>query len=270
MQHFTYTFILLVLSTSIGFCNAHGEVIYAVNAGGDSHTDVHGVQYVSDPLLAEDVGTASDFGRGLVIARVPPADQVLYQTERYHDSTFGYNLPLRGDGDYVLVLMFAEVYFNAPDQKVFNVELNGAVVLAELDIFSRVGRGVAHLEIVPFRVKEGRVVVLEDGTQVNLLHHHSLRLDFVKGYRDNPKINAIYLIRGTVHDVPQLPPLPLEEPEPLVEEEPRPPTTGNVKTVTSGPRTTDPYSSDDSTGTFLPLLAAVGAAIPIVFCLCRM
>jgi hypothetical protein len=46
--------------------------------------------------------------------------QILYQTERYHYSTFGYDLPLRGDGNYVLVLKFAEVYFNAPDQKVIS------------------------------------------------------------------------------------------------------------------------------------------------------
>lgn len=30
-------------------------------------------------------------------------------------------MPLRGDGNYVLVLKFAEVYFNAPDQKVGHI-----------------------------------------------------------------------------------------------------------------------------------------------------
>lgn len=127
--------------------------------GGEAHIDVYGVRYEKDPLTGK-VGTASDFGKQLVIGRVPPGDQVsklyfyflmyvlifwwdkwfrvflifsfpvsciissivllqvLYQTERYHHSTFGYEIPLKGDGEYVLVLKFSEVYFNAPDQKV--------------------------------------------------------------------------------------------------------------------------------------------------------
>ena len=64
------------------------------------------------------VGTASDFGRQWIIGRSPEQDQLLYQTERYHHSTFGYDIPVPGDGDYVLVMMFAEVYFNEPRKKV--------------------------------------------------------------------------------------------------------------------------------------------------------
>ena len=44
--------------------------------GGEAHTDVHGVHYSQDPLTDREIGTASDFGRSLIIARVPPADQV--------------------------------------------------------------------------------------------------------------------------------------------------------------------------------------------------
>ena len=40
----------------------------------------------------------------------------------------------------------------------FNVILNGAhTVVEELDIFGKVGRGVAHDEIIPFTVKNGRL-----------------------------------------------------------------------------------------------------------------
>jgi hypothetical protein len=44
--------------------------------------------------------------------------QVLYQTERYHTSTFGYDIPVAEDGHYLLILKFSEVYFNAPNMKV--------------------------------------------------------------------------------------------------------------------------------------------------------
>ena len=37
-----------------------GKVIFAVNAGGDSHVDSHGILFKKDTLK---VGTASDYGK---------------------------------------------------------------------------------------------------------------------------------------------------------------------------------------------------------------
>ena len=108
--------LLLLCSTVASFANS-GEVIYAINAGGEAHIDYWGVHYDKDPLTGK-VGTASSFGKQLVIGRVPAEDQILYQTERYHHSTFGYDIPIEEDGDYVLVLKFCEVYFNAANKKV--------------------------------------------------------------------------------------------------------------------------------------------------------
>ena len=95
-----------------------GEVIWAVNSGGDAHTDIHGIRYQKDPLT---VGIVSDYGRSLIIQRVVPQDQILYQTERYHTDTFGYDIQIKQDGDYVLVLKFSEVWFTSPNQKVIIV-----------------------------------------------------------------------------------------------------------------------------------------------------
>ena len=94
---------------------AIGEVVYAVNCGGPAHTDLSGVHYQADRLAT---GTASDYGKMLTISRVAPSDQILYQTERYHLSNFGYNIPIRDEGEYVLVLKFCEVYFQGPRLKV--------------------------------------------------------------------------------------------------------------------------------------------------------
>lgn len=93
------------------------EVIYAINAGGESHTDSYGIRYTKDPLMNK-VGTASDYGKQLIIGRVNNVDQILYQTERYHHSTFGYDVPISQEGDYVMILKFCEVYFNSPNMKV--------------------------------------------------------------------------------------------------------------------------------------------------------
>jgi len=104
--------ILLVIAVEV---TAVGEVIWAVNCGGDAHVDLYGVHYQRDSLS---IGHASGHGRSMVIRRVPPPDQILYQTERYHTSNFAYDLLIKNDGDYVLVMKFSEVWFTQPNQKV--------------------------------------------------------------------------------------------------------------------------------------------------------
>lgn len=110
---FLVTSILATLSDVVSI----GEIIYAINAGGEAHTDVFGIKYERDPLFGK-VGTPSDYGKQLLIGRVSQNDHILYQTERYHHNTFGYDIPINRDGDYVMVLKFCEVYFNGPNMKV--------------------------------------------------------------------------------------------------------------------------------------------------------
>lgn len=152
-----YFFVSFLLA---GFTKVEGigQIIYAVNCGGEAHTDSFGIKYDRDPLHGR-IGVASDYGKRLVIGRVPPSDHILYQTERYYTNTFGYDIPVHLDGDYVLVLKFSEVYFNEPDQKVFDVLLNGEhIVVSDLDIFDKVGRGVAHDEYIPFTILSGKLI----------------------------------------------------------------------------------------------------------------
>ena len=119
---FAFVFSISLLLNSV---NA-GEVLWAINCGGDEHTDVHGIHYEAD---SSDIGVESDHGKSLMIQRVVPQDQILYQTERYHKSTFGYDMPVHRDGEYVVVIKFSEVWFTAPNQKVSNmVNLNFAQI----------------------------------------------------------------------------------------------------------------------------------------------
>lgn len=94
-------------------------------------------------------------------------------------------------------------------------------------------------------------------------------MEFIKGYKDNPKINAMYVVKGELEDVPKLPPIPMEQP-PLEaaaqKEEPEPP---KSRPRASGPKLPDPYDSDESS-IMLPVFIAIGAFIPIVFCLCKL
>ncbi|XP_053693789.1 malectin-A [Sabethes cyaneus] len=258
---------------------AQQNVIYAINAGGEAHIDSHGIKYERDPLMGK-VGTESDYGKQLLmINRVKPNDEVLYQTERYHHDTFGYDLPIAGDGEYVLILKFCEVYFNAANMKVFDVLLNNRhMVITDLDIFSLVGKGTAHDEYVYFTVSRGKLYFKEEDSEIR---GGKVKLEFLKGYKDNPKINAIVLLKGYDEvNLPRLTPLASEQP---VQES----YGGDSQTVdtvadgdvltdgkakqrkTSGPKQPNPYSLDESS-MMLPVFIAIGAFIPLLFCLCRL
>ncbi|KAI7797775.1 malectin isoform X2 [Triplophysa rosa] len=250
------------------------RVIWAVNAGGDAHTDVHGIHFKKDPLEGK-LGKASDYGVRLPILRSSPEDQILYQTERYNEDTFGYEVPIREEGDYILVLKFSEVYFAQSQQKVFDVRVNGHVVVKDLDIFDRVGHSTAHDEIVPLSVKRGKLSVHGEVSTFN----GKLAVEFVKGYYDNPKICALYVMKGKLEDVPKLQPHPgLEKREDEEEEEEegeggegekKTTSTSSKNPVRSGPRTPNPYATDNSSLMF-PILVAFGVFIPTLFCLCRL
>lgn len=110
-------FVLIVLNAFVASAFNPNQVIFAINAGGDVHVDSLGIRYDKDPLHNR-VGVSSDYGKSLVIRRVPEKDYELYQVERYHHNSFGYEVPIIEDGDYVLVLKFCEVYFNSRNSKV--------------------------------------------------------------------------------------------------------------------------------------------------------
>lgn len=110
-----YFSIILKIFTASAF--DPNQVIFAINAGGDVHFDSLGIRYEKDPLHNK-VGVSSDYGKALAIRRVPEKDYELYQVERYHHNSFGYEIPIIEDGDYVLVLKFCEVYFNTRNSKV--------------------------------------------------------------------------------------------------------------------------------------------------------
>ena len=110
---FVYPLALLLLYCPL-YTHAY-EVVFAVNCGGPRHTDRYGIQYKGDN---NKVGIPSGFGRSLSIARVHQEDMILYQTERYHTSSFTYNIPVEEEGDYVLVTKYSEVYFQHPGGKV--------------------------------------------------------------------------------------------------------------------------------------------------------
>jgi hypothetical protein len=284
LMRYLFCTILLLIGVKIDTASGY-KVIFALNCGGDEHVDSNGIRYEKDTLK---IGTASNYGVNLPsgIGRVEQTDEILYQTERYHTSTFGYELPLAsGDGEYVLILKFCEVYFNIPNAKVFDVVLNGDhKILSDLDIFRNVGKGVAHDEHIYFSVSRNRLYYKEEESEIR---GGKVRVEFIKGFRDNPKCNAIVLIKGSdVNNVPKLPPLTetsqqqqqqqqdssesfLEKEIPSEEEKPAAATTAAKQRKVSGPKTESPYSTLDDQ-LIISIFVGIVLFIPLLFCLCRL
>jgi len=249
------------------------NLVAAINCGGKEHVDIHGIRYKGDQ---QKMGVASDYGSRLVIGRVAMEDMILYQTERYHFDDFSYEIDLpMTDADYVLVLKFAEVYFRAPQQKVFDVLLNGEMIIPGLDIFARSGLGIALDEIIPIKIKDHRLHLSERVIQFD----GKLKITLAKGEHDNPKLNAFYIVRGVPEDIPEMPSLvreeeeneedqrkvqEVEEEEMVVEKKEK-----AARRLAAGPAVADPYDVQDSTH-LLPILVAVAAFLPLLFCLCKL
>lgn len=258
----------------VGFVSSY-EIIYAINCGSNEPIKIDDILYERDPLT-DRIGIASDYGKQLMIGRVSQAEEILYQTERYATNTFGYDLPVNGDGEYLLVLKFCEVYFNGPNLKVFDVVLNAEhTAISDLDIYQQVGKGVAHDEYIYYTISRGKLFYKEEESEIR---GGKVRVEFIKGYRDNPKINAIVLAKGDVENFQKLDPIEVEVPDhnhqqpQLNDIETEPQEYEEIKVAkprkTSGP-VTDPYALDDSS-VMLPVFIAIGAFIPLLFCLCKL
>jgi hypothetical protein len=84
-------------------------------------------------------GTAYSTGSAIdTSALASPAPQSVYQTERY--GNMSYTIPnLTAGAQYSVQLDFAELYWNAANQRLFNVSINGSSVLSNFDIYAAAG-----------------------------------------------------------------------------------------------------------------------------------
>ena len=175
------------------------KVVLAINCGGDEYVDSNGITYEEDNYF--DTGKTSDHGLNYDISNTE--DQELYQTERWSPDTLTYSLPLRNPGKYVLILKFSEVYFQRANEKIFDIALGKNTVIKNLDIFAKVGHAAALDEFIEFELKSNGKVFINESKELKEAYDSKekvLKLKFLKGKRDNPKINAILLIKGGIKD----------------------------------------------------------------------
>ncbi len=139
---------------------------FYVNSGGPFHATQDGSPFASNI-------SGNTFATTAPISNT--TDDMLYQSERF-GADFGYNVPL-ANGSYEVTLMFAEIYHNEPNKRLFNVSIENNQVITSLDIHTKVGKNTAY--------DEKHVAVVNDG-QLNIVFTKIL---------DNAKVSAIRVER---------------------------------------------------------------------------
>jgi subtilisin family serine protease len=142
-----------------------------VNAGGPAYVDAQGQTWSADTGYTAGAVWSTNAAIGNT------ASPTLYQTCRYGPA-FSYNFPAP-DGTYTVKLKFAEPSRTGPGQRVFNIAVNGAPVLANFDIFAQAGGANLALDL--------SFTVAVTGGQV--------AIKFLAG-NDWPMVNAIEILPG--------------------------------------------------------------------------
>ena len=154
----TYEF-SLVVTDNAGLSSAPDQVTvtinaspaprYRLNAGGLAVTTASGTFAADQYALG---GNAADTSSPIA----GTADDALYQTERW--GSMSYNLPV-ANGTYTVKLHFAEIYWSAPGQRVFDVTAEGTKMLSAYDILKKVGPNTATIETFAVTVTDGQLTL---------------------------------------------------------------------------------------------------------------
>ena len=99
------------------------------------------------------------------------------------------------------MLKFSEQYFAEPHMKVFNVQIGDHTVIRDLDIWGKCGaKLLPHDEFISLRTQRGELFVNGQKVKDAINSQGSLHIRFQKGKADNPKVNAILLVKGNVEN----------------------------------------------------------------------
>ena len=175
-------------SAGIGVTVEPGNTVdaYQVNSGGGNATPFVADAYVSG-------GKTYSTGAAIDVSGVTdPAPQAVYQSERY--GNFSYTFPdLEADASYTVRLHLAEIYFSATGKRVFNVSINGAQVLSNMDIYAVAGA-------------KNKAIMQEFDVTADGSGQIAVQFSSVV---ENPKCSGIEILGGAV---PPPPPPPNEDP----------------------------------------------------------
>ncbi|MEM7144263.1 MAG: malectin domain-containing carbohydrate-binding protein [Verrucomicrobiota bacterium] len=147
------------------------DVVAAINCGGGAYSGSNGFSYVADIYFN---GGGIDNFPGNAVALTN--EDALYNTARSKGSFTGYSIPVT-NGNYLVYLQLAETFFTDDAKRVFDLSIEGALVLDDIDLHETApGKWVAIRRVFSTNVSDS-----------------SLDLA-VSASVNNPLINAIVVV----------------------------------------------------------------------------
>jgi len=137
-------------AVGLGYGPAGDEV--RINSGGQDFQGLLEGKFWNEDFAF--VGGVNAFFGGPVVGT---PNKVLMRAQRI-GAAFGYSLPLP-DGPYEVTLHFVEMQLPARGTRVFDVAIDGQVVLDDLDLAGQIGFGVAHTQTFPVDVTGGELSI---------------------------------------------------------------------------------------------------------------
>jgi hypothetical protein len=124
-----------------------------INAGGAAYTDPNGRVWAADGNFTR----GYPYSVGAAIANT--ATPKLYQDQRVNNTPLVYTLTVP-NGNYTVRLMFAELYHSEAGQRKFHVNVNGARLSSNFDVFAAAGGRDRAIDLTyPVSVTGGRIQI---------------------------------------------------------------------------------------------------------------
>lgn len=159
---FTILFAANTASADSFIYTGASQKVYSINSGGGGLTNWDADRYFTGGGSSTTTNAISQ----------TPEYAAMYQSQRLGNTTYRVPVP---NGDYIVVLYFAETYFNAPLKRVFDVNIQDVNVLNQLDIFNLVGKNVG----------------LEQYFRAKSVTNGELKIEFKNATHDQPSVAGI-------------------------------------------------------------------------------
>ncbi len=155
-----------------GHISSSGNYSKYVNCGGNQYVDSNNQTWNADQAYTSGswgYDSGGSYSTSHSISNT--SNETLYQSELHSMNGYKFDVP---NGTYHVTLKFAEIYYNAPGQRVFNVLMENQIVLENFDIYAAAGQYTA--------IDKDFYVNVGDG---------QLNIDFIPVGSSDPKVNAI-------------------------------------------------------------------------------
>ena len=167
---------------------APGDVLYRVNAGGNTVAASTGPDWTGDwqQYTATDPSTYNTGDAITLDGSVPSSTPAsVFQTEAYGNQTWTFSDDIQSGTTYEVRLYFAEIYHESDGMRAFDVAVEGDQVLDAYDVYADVGHDVGTVESVTVTPTDGAIDV--DLTTVT----DNAKLSAVEVVETEPEPNAL-------------------------------------------------------------------------------